>query len=414
MAVWPWQVRKAHAAALAGTYTLPSSAPVDPSSGERVQAWQTRAWRLWQCVGELHSPTSYIARVISRRIAWRLTTPAGTVLDEQQAEAILQTAFGDASVEEVVRLLALNLQVAGEAWVLETTGDTNPESTGRGWEVLSVAADKLGDRIKETRAAGRLVLRVYDPDPANLPLADCSVRTVLDPAEDLLILSALSRAQSLSRIAQAGILLVPSNAQYEGDPFGAGLEQAMTAAIQDVSSPAAMVPIKIEMPAELIERDVVKHLTFDRPFDEKVPAKVEAATRRIALGLDMPPEMLTGVADMNHWSAWLSQEETYRGTTAPLAEKIAAVLEQISTYTGEPHTVEPDPTELLARRSTVRDAIDGAVIGAVSLAYVRDAMGATDEDAATEEDLRIIAAARGVNVSRASVADRPAEPGAET
>jgi hypothetical protein len=394
------KIEEAHTAALVGAMTAPSGTTVDLSSGMRPQGWQADAWRLWRVVGELHSPTAYIARIVSRRIGWTVAEGA-RVLTPEQAGAAFKAALGTTSLEELVRLVVLNLQVAGELWLIQTP---------TGWDVVPVTAAKLADRVRDAKAAGLDVQRIYDPDPSDPDNADSSVRTVLDPADDLLTLSALSRAQSRSRIAQAGLLLVPVEQKFDGgDPFGGGLEASMVAAIKDVHSASAVSPIKVEMAAELIEK--VRHVTFDRPFDDAVPAKVEQAIRRIALGLDIPPELLLGMGGENHWSAWVTQEETYRGTISPMAETVAGVLEHIFAVTGPVYTVTDDPTELLARRSSVRDAIDAAGIGAVGLAYVRSAIGAGADDAATIEDIATISLLTGKSaLSETTVDQQPSAP----
>ena len=410
---WPWSpgsyVGDATAAALQGTFWAPRGEPVDmagtkdDAANAGPQWWQTRAWQLWKPVGELHAPTSYIARIISRRINWRAEDPAW---DSEKTASELQNALGATNLEEFVRLVVLNMQVAGDMWVVQEEDR---------WNVLAVTDRNLKKRVSRARAAGRVAQRVYDPDPECLDHADSAFISVLAPAEELLILSALQRAQSRSRIAQAGILIVPAEQQFEGgDPFGQTLEDAMTAGIRDVSSPAAVVPIKATMAADLIEK--VRHLTFDRPYDDKIPEKIERATRRIALGLDVPPELLLGLGEnSSHWGAWAVKEETYQGTTAPLAEKTAAVLELVlRTYlnTDSAPQIIPDPTELLARRSTTRDAFEGARLGAVGLGYVREAMGASDLDKPTTEDIAIIQslASRGRSAADDAARDQVQEP----
>lgn len=385
-----------------GEFFAPAGPPVDSlpdQEGRRPTAmpWQVRAWQLWHCVGELHEPTSYIARVVSRRIAWRAVEPE---LDDEQTAKLLQDALGTAHVEELVRLACLNLQVAGDFWLIQTD---------EGWEILSVVDRNLAKRVEKARTSGREARRFYDPDPIDLTLADSGTRAVLDSAEELLVLSALSRAQSRSRIAQAGILMVPNEISFEGgDPFGADLARVMTTAIKDVSSAAAVAPIKVEMKSDLIEK--VRHLTFDRPFDEQVPGKMENAIRRIALGLSVPPELLLGVASQSsHWGAWAVQDETYKSTIAPLAETVAGVLAFIvNTMTGQDVVLEPDATELLARRAGIDDAIAAARVGAVSLEYVRRALGAADTDMPTERDLAIIAVSPVNSQSRSALGQAPA------
>src|SRR5690554_387506 len=267
-------VQSCTTAALMGDVWLPRGDSVDAWLDDDVdragpQPWQTRAWHLWRCVGELHAPTSYIARIISRRMNWRTVAPVDQ--DTAQTADRVQAALGETSLEEFIRLVVLNFQVAGELWVVQTE---------KGWDAVSVVDRNLKKRVAKARASGLEAVRFFDADPADTRYADSAVRAVLDPAEDLLTLSALSRAQSRSRIAQAGLLVVPAEQQFEsGDPFGADLEGAMTAGIKDVSSPSAVVPIKVTMSADLIEK--IRHVTFDRPFDDKVPEKIEKATRRI-------------------------------------------------------------------------------------------------------------------------------------
>lgn len=378
-------IQSATTAALMGDVWLPRGDSVDAWLDDDVdhagpQPWQTRAWHLWRCVGELHAPTSYIARIISRRMNWRTVAPVDQ--DTAQTAERMQAALGETNLEEFIRLVVLNFQVAGELWVVQTE---------KGWDAVSVVDRNLKKRVAKARARGLEAVRFFDADPADTRYADSAIRAVLDPAEDLLTLSALSRAQSRSRIAQAGLLVVPAEQQFEsGDPFGADLEGAMTAGIKDVSSPSAVVPIKVTMSADLIDK--IRHVTFDRPFDDKVPEKIEKATRRIALGLDLPPELLLGLGEnSSHWGAWAVQEEAYKGTIAPLADKVAQVLELVvRTVESSQVQIVPDPNELLARRSTTRDAFEGARLGAVGLGYVRNAMGASELDKPTAEDLEII------------------------
>ncbi|MBE3130022.1 MAG: hypothetical protein IMZ54_04785, partial [Acidobacteria bacterium] len=55
--------------------------------------------------------------------------------------------------------------------------------------------------------------------------------------------------------------------------------------------------------------------------------------------------------------------------------------------------VIPDPSAILARRSTTRDALDAHKEKVVGGAFVREAIGATEDDAPTAEELAIFAAA---------------------
>jgi hypothetical protein len=366
--------------------------PVDETSIQRKEpnpsAWQTTAWSLWRQLGELHYPTTQVARLVSR-VEW-VTKP----------QANIDELFPGLGAAEAGRLIALNLQVAGECWPIYTDRDRDghllPEKR---WEILSVVAPKLRSRIDQAESH----LRVYNPDPTDFDKADSAVRGAIGPATELLTLESLSRAQSRSRISQAGILLRPSTPKkmvdHEGNKvdFNEMLTKAMTAPIIDETSSAALVPIDLEFDPELIEK--WRHLTLDRPYDERLSEKMERSIRRIALALDIWPELLLGMADVNHWGSWFLAEDTWTGHVAPLAEQVAEAFVVASAEVANTELeITPNPAALLARRSTVADALDSAKIGAVGLAWVREAVGAEDGDKPTDEDLEILAALLGKTV----------------
>jgi len=356
-----------------------------PAAGtvERIRAtgqgWQSEAWSVWHDLGEVHYPTSQIARLVSR-VTWR--TEPETDLDE---------LFAVPGVGEVSRLIALNLEVAGEGWLIFTERDARNKPIEPRWEVLPVNVSGLQQRLD----TATIKVRFWNPDPEDPQAADSSVRAALGPANELLTLQALSRSQARNRLATAGILLRPNTKKPMVDENGVPvdftdlLQAAMTAAIQDEDSAAAVVPLDITLPADEIEH--WKHLIFERPYDEHVDQKMERCIKRIALALDIWPELLLGIADVNHWNAWFLAEDTWQGHIAPLAEQVAGTMEVAAAELDIIVRIEADPTELLARRSSVRDAIDVARIGGVSLEFVRTAIGADDDDAPTPTDLETIA-----------------------
>jgi hypothetical protein len=125
--------------------------------------------------------------------------------------------------------------------------------------------------------------------------------------------------------------------------------------------------------------------------------------------LDIEPELVLGLGDATYWNAWAVSMDTYQAHIAPRAAQIgqlyAEVAEDLRKRFGQtdstaPIEVEPDPRVMLARRSTVRDALDALSRGAVGFAYVRDAIGATAEDAPTDEELDVIASLQGKSVDR--------------
>jgi hypothetical protein len=261
--------------------------------------------------------------------------------------------------------------------------------------VYSILEDKLDEKIARTRAAGRIAIRVWQPDPRNPRKADSSVRTAIGPAEEVLTLQSLSESQARSRISQAGIIVTPAEQLYsDKDPWEHDLRESMQTAIRDVKSASALAPIHIRMRRDLIE--FVRYITFPRPYDDLVDKKIERAVIRIANALDIEPELIQGMGDSSYWNAWAVTMDTYQAHIAPRADRIgqlyAEVAEQLRERASTPAVVEiiPDPRIILARRSSVRDAMDALKLGVVGFQYVRDAIGATEADAPTDEEMELI------------------------
>ena len=352
----------------------------------KTQAWQHEAWRIWDKLGEIHYPTTQIARLVSR-LDWNC-----------EPEFDLEEFFDNPGIAEVTRTVAINLIVAGEGWLTtelaeeatQTSTELFVESEDE-WRVYSVVEPNLNSKLEKTG----LRIRVWTPDPRDSNSADSGVRAAIPPGNELIALQNLSISQIHSRIASNGILLRPNTRQplvdENGDPvdFAEMLHESMVAAITDTMSTAALAPIDIEVPADEIE--FWTHLTFERPYDERVDERMERVIRRIALALDIWPELLLGVADINHWGSWFLSEDTWRSSTAPLAMQVAQAMEMaVKEKSGQEIKIEPDPAVLLARRSSVRDALNAAWIGGVGLKYIREVIGASDADAPSPEELDII------------------------
>lgn len=364
------------------TTDRPAGPPVNIGSGVPVEKWQTEAWRLWDQVGELHYPTCRLSRQTSQ-LEWRVRVN-GRELKPDSAKAEIQAVTAGIGPQEATYLLALNDQVAGEAWYIQTADDA--------FAVYSVLEQGLEDKITGARRAGRIAIRAWQPDPRNPDKADSSVRTAIGPAEEVLTLQSLSESQARSRISQAGIIVTPAEQLYsDKDPWEHNLVESMQAAIKDVRSASALAPIHIRMRRDLIE--FVRYITFPRPYDDLVDRKIERAVIRIANAMDIEPELLQGMGDATYWNAWAISMDTYQAHIAPRADRIgnlyAEVAEQLRAARGQNDVVEitPDPRVMLARRSTARDAFDAFKLLVVGPQYVRDAIGATEADAPTEEEM---------------------------
>jgi hypothetical protein len=374
------------------TVNPPAGPPVITGSVAQTQPWQTDAWRLWKHVGELHYPTTRLARQTSQ-LDWRVYVN-GRQLVPDTAKREMAKATAGIGQRESTYLLSLNLQVAGEGWYVETK---KPGKDGEGGEfaVWSIGEPDLEKKLEAARRGGRYAKRIWQADPTDPNLADSSVRTAIGPAEEVLVLQSLSRAQARSRISQAGVIVTPAEQLYAAeDPWEKNLQEGMSRAIQDVDSPSAFVPLLVRMRRDLINS--VRYITFPRPYDDLIDRKVDRAVTRIANALDIEPELIAGQGNATFWNAWAISMDTYQAHVAPRADQIgelyADVLEFLRARDGQTVAVEvePDPRVILSRRSTARDALDGLKVGAVGYRYFREAIGAAEEDAPTAEDLEIM------------------------
>jgi hypothetical protein len=209
----------------------------------------------------------------------------------------------------------------------------------------------------------------------------------------LILLGNLARAAARNRIAQRKVLVYPSELRFpEGVDFGEDLQRTLTAGISDEYSAAAVAPPVIESPAEYKDGWFTLDLTTD--WDERLPELTDHAIRRLALQMDMPPEVMLGMGDANHWSAWQVEEATYRAHVAPLAVPVAntlrdALMAASDELASRDVQVVPDPAELLRRNPTTVDAFRAFELGIVSDEYVRAALGADADDAGTGIPLRV-------------------------
>lgn len=246
------------------------------------------------------------------------------------------------------------------------------------------------------------VWRLWNRDPEYSWLADAPVRAVLDLLEELLLLQLAVRARAKSRLAGAGILLLAQELDFgppdknaaaedtQQEPFMARLQTAMVTPIKDPGTAAAVVPLIAKIPAELLE-SAAKLIQIHDP-KETYPEEGlrQECIRRVATGLDMPQEVLLGMADVNHWGSWQIDESSYKTHIRPVIQQLcsdiassylrpAAELDGVEDW--ESLLVGYDAAELVNHPDRGKDAKDVYKLGGLSLEALREATGFDDSDA---------------------------------
>jgi hypothetical protein len=183
--------------------------------------------------------------------------------------------------------------------------------------------------------ATTFVSRMWVPDARFSKLATSPMRALLDVAEELLLLSRDVRASARSRLAGGGILKIPEGLRMESllqdnqDPesedwFGRFAEAMMTP-LADEGVASAVVPIMISGEPDSLAQ--LEHILIERPYSALAIELRAEAIGRIAVGLDLPREILEGVGDVNHWNAALVGDDTFRHHIEP------QIIEQVDSLT---------------------------------------------------------------------------------
>lgn len=362
----------------------------------KVDAWQDEAWGFYDDAGGLlRAGIGWLANAMSRVNIGAASPPSSPAdepklvtvpdPDDEGAEPLTRVqarsmelmevlAGGSVGQGQMLNSFATQLSVAGLGWFVAEPDLADPESDEYdSWEVVSVDELRQTGRprtmedgtidptsVKYQRATGdstwrdlhpnALVIKCWRKHPRKSWMPDAPTRAVLTTLREIDLLTKHVHASAQSRLAGAGLLILPTEAEFppgQGqpqpppedpeapedpqataepppDPFIPTLIQVMSVAIGDRSSPAAITPLVIRIPGEFVDK--VKWITFSTGFDERVLALREAAVRSLALGLDMPPEVLLGMADVNHWSAWQITEQGITLHIIPMAETISEAL----------------------------------------------------------------------------------------
>jgi len=199
------------------------------------------------------------------------------------------------------------------------------------------------------------------------------------------------------------------------DPFVDALIESMLTPIRDRDNASAVVPLVATVPDDALDK--IKHITFSTPFDGTAMQLREEAIRRLALGLDMPPEVLLGMGGTNHWSAWQIEESTVKTHLEPVLALISdavttdflwPALEALGVQDVERYVVWFDTTPLTLRPNRASEAQALHAAGAITTEALRRESGFGDADAPPETDRAVEIALGMVEGSPGAVLENPA------
>lgn len=384
----------------------------------RADAPTAEAWDMRELVGEVRFLTNTIAAKGSKAKLFVGRIPTN---QEDSPEPVKRGDALDAwrqftqytDMRDLIKRALANFQISGDGYLVGIPGNLlGREYEETEWYFLSksevrdegssgaVTVVIKGAEIKTDKSTTKII-EVWNAHPNDSRKTDSPVLSALPILREIVGLTMHISAQIDSRLAGAGLLAIPQSATLavEGedddesdiDPFTAALLLAMETAISDRSSAAALVPITVTIPDEAVDK--IKHIKFWSELDSEARPLREEAIRRFALASDAPPELLLGTADLNHWGAWVSREETIQNNVEPLLDiLVRAITEeylwpalvdvyQMSEEDARKFCIHYDTTHLISRSNRTQDALNLHARGVISDEALRNTADFDEKDA---------------------------------
>ena len=322
--------------------------------------WQQAAWRMFEQIGEIHFAFSLIGQVLSRVNLYTavvvsgddVPVPLDVWLEDMSEEGDPDTSKRMAEkanellydlVENtpgrgagLMRSLGVNLSVPGEAylakdrqqWLILSSEELT--SQGRRWRLRrsrqgSRSSEAGGDQVLDENT---FVARLFQPSPRFSDEPDSSMLGVLDLCEQLVLLDQAMRAAA-RRAMNAGLVFIPDgltaySASTTGQTLADAVAETALSAVESEGAVSTVTPRVITGPAELGQ--YIKHIPLTQPVDEKMASAAQRLLERIMQGLDIPKEVVKGVADVKYANAIVVDDNLYRMTIEPLVLLIVDCL----------------------------------------------------------------------------------------
>lgn len=312
-----------------------------PATAKKVdrQAWMNEAWYWYDTIEVFHYGVQWVGNTLSR--AKLVVLKDGEPTDDPRALAALEDLFGGMEEHgEFLRQAAVHMTVAGEGYLFAH------EEEGK--DVWAVVAATEVKKVSESEykiegdvydIGDILLIRIWRPHPRKRRLSDSPTRPLLPILSQIDELTKMVSAQADSRLSGNGLLLMPSEVTFPTQAVAADgqtsqqagvtgfmreMVETMAAAKADRTSAAARTPLVAMAPGEHLDK--FRHLTFWSELDQHAESLRNESIRRLALGMDMPPEALLGTGDVNHWGAWQIEDSLIKSHSEPLLKLITSAV----------------------------------------------------------------------------------------
>ena len=324
--------------------------------------WQQYAWEYFDLIGQVHFASNIVASLTSRLklfpayienetdIPDHITrSEVSEELKQHARDAITLLADAPGGMTGMLKTAALNTFIAGEFYLIKYRATA---FNGEYWKVHSrdeiiIENDRISIRpypqAKKDECIevdGKFMARIWNPHPRYSEVADSSMRSIIDDCEEYTILGRTVRATGRTKL-NSGFLLIPDDlsaamaddgetVESDADPNAlAPYSEAASDSLeddilnqiieptQDDGSPASVAPMLIRGPAESLKG--ISHLSINRDFDTQQIALYNDALNRILTGIDIPKDIVTGLADVKYANGVNVEDSLYKNHIEPLA-----------------------------------------------------------------------------------------------
>lgn len=324
--------------------------------------WQQYAWEYFDLIGQIHFGSNIVASLTSRLklfpayienetdIPDHITrSEVSDELKKHARDAITLLSDAPGGMTGMLKTAALNTFIAGEFYLIKYRATA---FNGEYWKVhsrdeiviennqLFICPFPKAPKSEYVPVDGKFMARIWNPHPRYSEVADSSMRSIIDDCEEYTILGRTVRATGRTKL-NAGFLLVPDDlaaAQADdGDnidssddpnalaPYSEAASDSLEDDIlnqlieptQDDGSPASVAPMLIRGPADSISK--ISHLSINRDFDKQQIDLYNDALNRILTGIDIPKDIVTGLADVKYANGVNVEDSLYKNHIEPLA-----------------------------------------------------------------------------------------------
>jgi hypothetical protein len=329
------------------------------------QEWQIAAWRFFENIGEIHYAFNLIGQVCSRvrlfpavvAAANEVPTHVDTWLESlgdkgntdksrsvvDKAKELMEdlTENTPGRTSGMMRTMAMNFGVPGEVYLLQdgehhqwlVLSSEELTSQSSKWRVRRSRAGRSnsGSTVKDLILPGDAwVARMWRTHPRFGDEPDSSMLGVLDQCEQLVLLDQAMRNMA-RRAMNAGVVFVPQGiTAFSDDPdvtVADALAQSALQAVESEASLSTVTPKVLTGPLEL--GGGIKFIPLTQPTDPNLATAAQKLLERILQGVDIPKDVVKGLADVKFANAIVIDDDLYRAHIEPLILLIVDTLTSV-------------------------------------------------------------------------------------